>query len=361
MPTRRLPPEPSLRHLKLQAKDLLRAQRSRALGAAQRIREFHARYRRASDAEIGDAAFGLSDALLTIAREYGFTSWPRLRAHIEGADRADLSLPKHERIRDAEFRQAVDLLDAGDAEGLRTYLAEHPDIVGRRVTLEGDNYFTQPALLEFVAENPTRRGRLSANVAEMTKTILDAGGGVDQAVLDSALGLVSSSDVAQRCGASAALIDVLCDRGADPNAAMLPALLYGVFDSVAALERRGAAIGAAAAAATGRVERLRALLATSGDEELQWALALAAQHGHLEAVAALLDAGVDPNRYSPVGGHSHATPLHQAALAGWEPIARLLVERGARLDLPDLHHDATPAQWAEYAGHPELARYLTVR
>jgi ankyrin repeat protein len=72
----------------------------------------------------------------------------------------------------------------------------------------------------------------------------------------------------------------------------------------------------------------------------------------------LLDAGEDPNRYSPPGGHSHATPLHQAALAGHEAVARLLLERGARPDIPDLHHDATPSGWAAYAGHEALAQEL---
>jgi hypothetical protein len=35
-----------------------------------------------------------------------------------------------------------------------------------------------------------------------------------------------------------------------------------------------------------------------------------------EIVRLLLDAGEDPNRYNPVGGHSHTTPLHQAAGGG---------------------------------------------
>jgi uncharacterized protein (TIGR02246 family) len=52
-----------------------------------------------------------------------------------------------------------------------------------------------------------------------------------------------------------------------------------------------------------------------------------------DIVRLLLDAGEDPNRYNPDGLHSHSTPLHQAALAGHDAVVRLLVERGARLDI----------------------------
>jgi ankyrin repeat protein len=53
--SRSLPANPDLRHLKDQAKDLLRA----------------------------DNASSLSDAQFQIAREYGFASWPKLKAHVE--------------------------------------------------------------------------------------------------------------------------------------------------------------------------------------------------------------------------------------------------------------------------------------
>jgi ankyrin repeat protein len=49
---------------------------------------------------------------------------------------------------------------------------------------------------------------------------------------------------------------------------------------------------------------------------------LAAQHGQVEIVRLLLDAGEDPNRYNPVGGHSHCTPLHQAAGYGPSELVR---------------------------------------
>ena len=52
MPVRRLPSNPNLDHLKYQAKDLLKEHSAAPTpGVAQRIREFHPRFARASDAE----------------------------------------------------------------------------------------------------------------------------------------------------------------------------------------------------------------------------------------------------------------------------------------------------------------------
>src|SRR6516164_4943843 len=122
MPVRTLPPHPNLDHLKHQAKDLLKEHAARKQEVAQRLREFHPRFRGASDAEILDAPLGLSDAQLAIARESGFPSWTRLKRHIERPTVSDrLDLPHHQRIEDELFRRAVDLLDAGDAPGLRTH------------------------------------------------------------------------------------------------------------------------------------------------------------------------------------------------------------------------------------------------
>jgi ankyrin repeat protein len=121
---------------------------------------------------------------------------------------------------------------------------------------------------------------------------------------------------------------------------------------------RGARIGLPVAAALGRFDDARRLLAGASGEDRHLALSLAANFGHVEIVRLLLDAGEDPNRYNPVGGHSHTTPLHQAAGEGHEEVVRLLVERGARLDLKDILWRATPADWASHAGKTEIEAFL---
>src|SRR6266436_10315972 len=226
MPVKPLPANPNLDHLKYQAKDLLRDHAARSQAVAQRIREFHPRFTRATDAEIFDAQLSLSDTQLSIAREHGFPSWARLKRHIEKPTLSDrLDLPHQERIDHLTFRRAVELLDTGDAAGLRAHLDRHPSLVHRHVVFEGGNYFRNPTLLEFVAENPVRHGTLPANIVEVTKVILDAG--PSQSAKNQTLMLVSTGSVPRECRAQLPLIDLLCDCGADPNSAIQAAALHG--------------------------------------------------------------------------------------------------------------------------------------
>jgi ankyrin repeat protein len=356
MPVRALPSNPNLDHLKYQAKDLLRDHASRDLGAAQRIREFHPRFAGATDAQIFKARLRLSDAQLAIARESGFPSWVRLKRHIEKpVPPGQLNRPHHERIEDTTFRRGVELLDAGDVVGLRTHLRQYPGLVSQRVMFEGGNYFQNPSLLDFVAENPIRHGRLPHNIVEVTKVILDAG--AELPALNEALILIVTGSVPRECGVQVPLIDLLCDYGADPNSAIHSALHSGP-EAVNCLIRCGATIDLPVRAALGSVEVARRLLPTAGSRDRHLALALASQFGHVEIVRLLLDAGEDPNRYNPVGCHSHSTPLHQAAGAGHIAAVRLLVERGARLDLRDILWHGTPADWAKHEGRLEIEAFL---
>jgi Ankyrin repeats (3 copies) len=360
MPVRSLPPDPNLDHLRYQAKDLIRDHAARKLEAAQRLREFHPLFRGSAGEEIFATKLSLSAAQLAIAREYGFRSWTRLKAHVEQPElRERLRLPHHERIDDPVFRGAVDLLDAGDSAGLRIYLRQHPQLAGQRVVFEGGNYFRNPTLLEFIAENPIRNGTLPKNVVDVAKVILDAG--VEQAALDETLMLVSTGRVVRECRAQIPLIDLLCSHGATAGKAMQAALLHGELEAMRALIRRGAAPTLAVAAALGEEEDFLRLLPAAGSSERHLALAMASQYGRVEIVRLLLDAGEDPGRYNPVGAHSHATPLHQAAGAGCEDLARLLIERGARADAKDLLWHGTPADWARHEGRKDMEAYLRER
>jgi ankyrin repeat protein len=76
-PTRTLSQQPNLDQLKRQAKELLDAFRS---GSAAAAAEIHTHYHDADP-----ATFALHDAQLTLARAYGFESWPKLKAFVDGA------------------------------------------------------------------------------------------------------------------------------------------------------------------------------------------------------------------------------------------------------------------------------------
>lgn len=83
MPRKQLPLAPNLEHLKSQARDLLKAYQERSPDAYSRIHEFFPKLSHTPNVEIQQAKFGLQDAQLVIAREYGFPSWPQLKHHIE--------------------------------------------------------------------------------------------------------------------------------------------------------------------------------------------------------------------------------------------------------------------------------------
>lgn len=359
MPVRPLPANPSLTHLKHQAKDLLREHASRLPDVAQKLREFHPRFSHATDADIFNASLTLSDAQRTIARESGFPNWARLKRRVEKPTPADqLHLPHHERLEDPTFRRAVELLDKGDTAALTTYLKLHPTLVHQHALFEGGNYFRSPTLLEFIAENPIRHGKLPPNIVEVAGVILAAG--PKTAALNETLMLVATGSVAHACKVQIPLIDLLCDHGADPHTAVRAAAVLGEHDSVRALIRRGATVDLPVASALGEAAEAARLLPSANPADRHLALAVAAQFGHVEIARILLDAGEDPSRYNPPGGHSHGTPLHQAAGAGHEAMVRLLVERGARLDLRDVLWHGTPADWAAHEGKTAIEQYLRV-
>jgi hypothetical protein len=88
---RPLPERPNLRHLKDEAKGLVKA---------------------------GEAA-SLSAAQFEIARLYGFASWPRLKAHVDALEASQREI--------AELKQAI---DANDLERVKALMMRNPALHG---------------------------------------------------------------------------------------------------------------------------------------------------------------------------------------------------------------------------------------
>jgi hypothetical protein len=82
---RRLPEHPDLRHLKDQAKDLLR---------------------------VGQAA-SLASAQFQVARQYGFASWPKLKAHVESLQTV------------GQLKQAI---DSNELERVKAAMTRDPEL-----------------------------------------------------------------------------------------------------------------------------------------------------------------------------------------------------------------------------------------
>ena len=379
-PKERLPYRASLGEYQRQADELLAAWNAGDAAATRFFWGAHPRFRdetakwlpkNLSEAEIRSAAMDAADAKLAIARWYEFDSWDRLAEYVD-AVRQDGS-------RVQRFEAAVEAVITGDIAALRSLLDADPELVRARSTriTPHDPPRHGATLLHYLAANGVEGYRQLSppNAVEVARLLLERGAEVD-ALADMYGGqcttmsmLVSSTPPAQ-AGVQVPLVETLIDSGASVEARgdgawtspLLTALVFGFRDTADALVRRGAPVDTlTAAAGLGRVDRARALLPSADADDRHRALALAAQLGHAEVVALLLDAGEDPNRYNPKGGHAHSTPLHQAALANHEAVVRLLVERGARLDMRDTIYKATPLGWAQHGGHAEIAAYLRAR
>ena len=271
-----------------------------------------------------------------------------------------------------KFESAVEAVITGDAATLDQLLREDPELVRARSTQAHG-----ATLLHYVAANGVEdyRQKTPGNAVDVAKLLLDAGAEVDALAWmyggqHTAMSMLVSSCHPAKAGVQVALVETLLDFGAavegrgsgDWVSPLMTALAFGYRDAAEALVRRGARVDTlAAAAGLGRLADARRFLAAAGSEDRHRALALAAQHGHLEIVRLLLDAGEDPNRYNPKRNHGHSTPLHQAVWSGYDAVAKLLVERGARLDMRDTIHDGTPLDWAEYGVRKEIAEYLRAR
>ena len=103
----------------------------------------------------------------------------------------------------------------------------------------------------------------------------------------------------------------------------------------------------AAALCLGRTDDAARLAREASAGERHIALEAAAMNGKVEALATLIDLGVDVNAYNTRVQY-HATPLHNAVCSGSLEAVRMLVETGARVDAKDTAYQATPLTWAEY-------------
>jgi len=107
VPTRTLPPRPSLDQLRKQAKELLKSYRAGTDAAVTEVEHF--------ERNPDPATFALADAQRVLARAYGFSSWAAIKDHVEGTT----------------FESLIAAAEAGDVAALRQLAEAAPDAVNR--------------------------------------------------------------------------------------------------------------------------------------------------------------------------------------------------------------------------------------
>jgi ankyrin repeat protein len=105
-PTRRLPQHPNLEQLRKQAKDLLEKYRSGDSAAIAEIQNF--------ERDPDPSTFALHDAQRVLARTYGYESWPKLKALVDGANIA----------------RFADAVKASNLAQVQSMLASRPELIG---------------------------------------------------------------------------------------------------------------------------------------------------------------------------------------------------------------------------------------
>ena len=381
MPTRSLPPRPSLTQLKIQANELQQEHRDGRPSAAARIAAHHPRFRfpggQPLEAVLA-SKLTLTDAQLVIAREYGFDTWPRLKHHVELADAVSAFRP-HPR-----FDEAVDAMDAGDVERLRDLITADHTLVQARTNLEPPyHYFTGATLLHHVAGNPDRgrlegkRPPLPANSADVARVLLDGGADVNARTLGpnggDTMGLLVTSKQASDANVVGPLIDVLLEYSARLDLTSDDCLDASLANHAPRAAEKMIALGAKpdvlAAAALGQMDVLRSFFDDDGrllsrplrhgkEMSARDAVGLALLYAYVREQPEAVDFLLEKDGNWNMIGVNNGAALHRAAFAGDLDMVRRLVERGADLSNRDNPFNSTPLGWADHNHQAEVVQWL---
>jgi ankyrin repeat protein len=294
----------------------------------------------------------LARAQFAIAREHGFTSWPKFAKHVESLVRP------HSPV--SEFEAAVDAIVSGDLATLRKLLRKNPGLVKDRSTRDH-----RSTLLHYVSANGVEdfRQKTPKNIVEITRLLLKAGANVNAESdayggRSTTLGLTATSCHPEAAGVQLPLMDVLIDHGAqidgpDGGSAVNGCLHNGRGEAAEYFASRGAQLDLEGAAGVGRLDVVQSFFDNDGrlkssatPQQMLDGFAWACEFGRTSVIDFLLQRGV------PVDArlrHDGQIGLHWAAYGGHAGAVRLLLKRGSPINERDRSYDGTPLDWALYS------------
>lgn len=312
----------------------------------------HPRLRRWPQGEYPYAKVTFADIELALAEYYYHESWPHLEAWVEEAASPG--------SRVSSFEAAASAILTGDAANLSALLRLYPSLIRHRTMRRHHG-----CLLHYIAANGIEfRDRYPENAVELLDILLAAGADVNAFAnmyggADTTLGLVATSIHPAKTGVQLMLLDRLLAAGAiidapdamgHPQLAVNACVANGRPEAAHYLAKRGAMLDLEGAAGVGRLDVVETyfdaagkLAETATKAQLGAALNWACEYGHTAVAAFLIDRGADPGE-SVNGMH----PLHMALLGGYIDTIRLLIERGAPLEVKNMY-GGTPLGMALWA------------
>ena len=322
-PARALPAVPSLEQQRKQARELLDAAHRGDPDALRRFRERHPQLAAVQGDASSASELSLHHAQLVIAREYGFASWPKLKAHIE----ATLGT-RHTRLIERELSYYDDR-----AHGLLEVLADGAASTIEQVRSWHPGFTRAP---DDAIRSAARTGTFTLDDARL--------------VYAREHGFSSWQDLAQylsrvNLGEAGEPFMQVVEAGKRLDFPRVLELFRAHPDLVRARGTNGntllnLACGLAPCAVPANEEEREAIASMDGDR--------------LAPVRLLLASGADPNQANDRGW----TPLHQAGYRNDPEMAALLLEAGARVDAEAHGSGGTPLVVALFWGHREAAEVL---